>query len=117
MNFKVYPVGYYFQQVTIVSNHPPQDDNPAITYIRHGLPHFREDKMNLFEESKKPDNMFGTFRRIFPLMARDIYDVPEVKDLYERRSEFDVFIIDQIFNEVSGVFLSETGLSSALTFQ
>jgi len=88
-------------KITMVSNHPPHDKNPAITYINHGLPHFREDQMNLFQQAKNPDNMFKMFKKIFPLIARDLYDVPEVKDLYERRNEFDVFIIDQIFNEAT----------------
>merc|ERR1719259_1155527 len=88
-------------KITMLCNHPPHDKNPAITYINHGLPHFREDEMNLFEKAKDPDEMFNTFKKIFPLIARDLYDVPEVKDLYERRNEFDVFIIDQMFNEVT----------------
>ena len=38
---------------------------------------------------------------IYPLIGRDFYRDKVVKDLYERRDTFDVFVIDQFFNEVS----------------
>jgi len=97
-------------KVTMLSNHPPQDTNPAITYINHDLPHFKENEINVFEKAKNEADMFNFFKEVLPKIARDLYDVPEVKTLYERRSEFDVFIIDQIFNEVALPFAHERPL-------
>ncbi|TOF71959.1 hypothetical protein CGJ15_27720, partial [Vibrio parahaemolyticus] len=44
---------------------------------------------------------------VLPTLARELYKVPVVKDLYKRRKEFDVIVIDHLFNEVVYPFLHE----------
>ena len=41
------------------------------------------------------------FEVILPAIAKKIYKVPSVKKLYEKRKEFDLVVIDHLFNEVS----------------
>ena len=84
----------------MLSNHPPHDENPNINYIYHGLKHFDESYMDVFQIADNPKVMFKIFAEMFPKIAQELYTVPVVKDLYARRHEFDVVIIDQFFNEV-----------------
>jgi len=91
-------------QVTILSNHPPHDNNPNITYLTHGLPYVDTEDMNAFTDMNDQLHMMRTFRTVLPMVARDMYDVPAVKDLYEKRDEFHVFIIDQMFNDIAYPF-------------
>uniref|UniRef100_A0A2P2I7E1 UDP-glucuronosyltransferase n=2 Tax=Hirondellea gigas TaxID=1518452 RepID=A0A2P2I7E1_9CRUS len=92
-------------KVTMLSNHEAPDQNPKIKYIRHNLDHFKEEEMDMFAVQKNPSKIFDIFTTVFPLIARDIYDVPVVKELYNKRSEFDLFIVDAIFNEGSYPFV------------
>ena len=84
----------------MLSNDPPQDKNPAITYLQHTLPYFRHDEENIFE-SAKGNKMFDWFQTIFPLIGRDFYQCEVVKKLWAKRDTFDVVIIDSFFNEVN----------------
>lgn len=84
----------------MLSNHPPHDKNPSIKYITHGLTHFDESELDPFGMAKTPEKMFAFFEEVFPKIARDLYKVPSVKEIYDKRKDFDVIIIDQMFNEV-----------------
>ena len=86
--------------MTILSNHPPHDANPRITYLTHGLTHIDTGTMNAFSDMRDPLKMLTTFNAVLPVVAKELYEVPAVWDLYQKRDEFDVFIIDQMFNEV-----------------
>ncbi|KAF2360184.1 UDP-glucuronosyl/UDP-glucosyltransferase [Trinorchestia longiramus] len=86
-------------KVTMLSNHAAPDNNPNVVYIQSPLVHFNTDDMNAFEMMENLDKMFQLFQDRLPKIAREIYDVPEVKDLYNRRKEFDLVVIDSIFNE------------------
>lgn len=94
-------------KVTMLSNHPTADKYPNIRYVEHGLEHFREENMDVFEMAVDPTDMFEHFETIFPKIAKDLYSVPEVKELYDKRKEFDVFIIDHLFNEATFPFVHE----------
>ena len=72
--------------------------------IYHQVPYFDEAKLNAFEIRKDNQSGFTHFRTKLPLMARHFYQIPEVKQLYERRKEFDLVIIDHMFNEVGASF-------------
>lgn len=37
---------------------------------------------------------------ILPAMAKKLYKVPQVMDLYHKRKTFDLIIVDQLMNEV-----------------
>lgn len=49
------------------------------------------------------DNVGGlaSFQVVLPTMAWEIYKVPSVKKLYEKRKDFDFMVVDHLFNEVS----------------
>ena len=85
-------------QVTMVSNNDLE--HPKIKHFRHGLREFDVDSYNMFELGRNPDVLFKKFEVIFPVIASKIYNDPVVKDLYSRRKEFDLIVINGIFNNV-----------------
>jgi len=91
-------------KITMLSNDPPQDKNPAITYLQHTLPYWRHEEDNIFESLKDPTAMFDKFKITFPLIGRDFYQCEVVKKLWAKRDTFDVVIIDSMFNEVCYLF-------------
>ncbi|XP_069959609.1 UDP-glycosyltransferase UGT5-like isoform X1 [Cherax quadricarinatus] len=92
-------------QVTMLSNSPKSTNHPNITDISHGLQHFQN--INMFEYKDDWTTGFTMFEKVLPVIARDFYKVPLVKELYERRKEFDLFIVDHAFNEVVYPFLHQ----------
>ncbi|KAA0184509.1 hypothetical protein HAZT_HAZT005991 [Hyalella azteca] len=89
-------------KVTMLSNSPlsEAEEIPGLTHYENPLVHFKIDTINTFDMMDDHEKMFKMFNERLPLMARDIYDVPIVKNLYNRRKEFDVILLDSIFNEV-----------------
>jgi len=83
----------------MLSNHPL--DHPKIEHYQSGLNRFDTDSMNMFEIAKDPATMFKFFENVFPLVAKEMYEDPIVKDLYKRRKEFDLIVINHMFNVVS----------------
>lgn len=58
----------------------------------------------VFEKGKSASGGLGVFAITLPAMAREMYKVPSVKQLYEKRKEFDLIIVNHMFNEVSNSF-------------
>ncbi|XP_018018965.1 UDP-glycosyltransferase UGT5 isoform X2 [Hyalella azteca] len=87
-------------QVTMVSNSPLTEERPGLTHFENPLPHFKMDTINTFEMMDNMEEMFKLFNERLPLIAREIYDVPVIRDLYQRRKEFDLVILSSLFNEV-----------------
>ncbi|KAA0184510.1 hypothetical protein HAZT_HAZT005992 [Hyalella azteca] len=87
-------------KITMLSNQPAPDNNPNIRYIENPSKHVDTDKVNAFEILGSPEKMFKTFTELIPKVAQEIYKVAEVADLYEKRREFDLIVIDALFNEV-----------------
>ena len=79
-------------------------DHPKIKHYRHSLREFDFDSLNMFEIGRDPTVMFKFFERTFPVLAAKIYDDPIVKDLYARRKEFDLIVVNWLFNNVSSYF-------------
>ncbi|KAK8724684.1 hypothetical protein OTU49_011220 [Cherax quadricarinatus] len=94
-------------KIVMLTNQPKSSKHPNIEDIPHDLPYFREEDINFFENSKNPSGIFQLFETALPTLARELYKVPVVKDLYERRKEFDVIVIDHLFNEAVYPFLHE----------
>ena len=65
------------------------------------LQEFNEDNMDVFELAKDEATFLKTMLRMFTLIAQNMYDDEVVQELYEKRNDFDLFIIDGLFNEVS----------------
>ena len=80
---------------------PPFFKHPNITEINHGMTQMEDNTVNMFVNRKSSTGGLGVFKIILPAMARDLYKVPSVKTLYEKRKEFDLVLIDHLFNEVS----------------
>nr|XP_053653648.1 uncharacterized protein LOC128703119 [Cherax quadricarinatus] len=86
--------------IVMLINQPKSSKHPNIEDIPHDLPYFREDNINVFDKRNKSSGIFQVFETALPTLARELYEVPVVKDLYKRRKEFDVIVINQLFNEV-----------------
>lgn len=82
----------------MVTNYPNITQNPNILEIHHGLSHM---KLQMFDKMKENTGGMAQFQDFLPEMARDLYKVPSVKQLYEKRKEFDLIIVNHMFNEVS----------------
>ncbi|KAA0200612.1 hypothetical protein HAZT_HAZT003288 [Hyalella azteca] len=86
-------------KVTMLSTLPPADNNPDITYVDHGLKHFDTSDVNMFEATENESEMFKDFEIIFSAIAKEIYGVPAVWELYKNRHKFDLIIINHLFSE------------------
>lgn len=94
-------------KVTMLSNYPASSKNPNVTEFNHELTDFDVSNMNLFEERHDPTGGFSVMEEILPPMARKLYQVPIVKDLYAKRKTYDLIIVDHIINEVIYPFVHE----------
>nr|XP_045586570.1 UDP-glucosyltransferase 2-like [Procambarus clarkii] len=94
-------------KVVMLTNHPKSSKHPNIHEVTHNLPHFSVDKMNMFDTRKDPTRGFSILTTVLPAIARDMYKVPVVKELYERRKEFDLIVVNPLFNEAAYPFLHE----------
>lgn len=56
--------------------------------------------MNLFDFRNDPTGGFSILVDILPAMAKKLYKIPQVMDLYHKRKTFDLIIVDQLMNEV-----------------
>ena len=58
------------------------------------------DNLNMFELSKDFDKFVEIFIKCQDFYSEHIFDEEVVKQLYERKNEFDLFIVDRTMNEV-----------------
>ncbi|XP_071546547.1 UDP-glycosyltransferase UGT5-like [Panulirus ornatus] len=92
----------------MLTNHPKSSEHPNIHEVTHGLPHFKEDEMDMFEvRAQAKAGGFQMFIDNLPAFAMEMYSVPVVKELYEKRKEFDLIVVDHMFNEVVYPFVHE----------
>nr|XP_045609040.1 UDP-glucosyltransferase 2-like [Procambarus clarkii] len=98
-------------KVVMLTNHPKSSNHPNISEITHGLTYFREENINVFQSLKNPSKLF----ELVPTVARDLYHVPAVKDLYNSRKQFDLMIVSIFVNELSYPFLLGMPFVSVLT--
>ncbi|KAK8724701.1 hypothetical protein OTU49_011230, partial [Cherax quadricarinatus] len=92
-------------QVTILSNNTKLSEYPNITEVPHGL--IPAEPLDAFRYRKDWTGGWTMFEVILPNFAQNLYKIPAVKELYERRKEFDLFLVDHAFNEVAYPFLHE----------
>ncbi|KAK7079176.1 hypothetical protein SK128_001480 [Halocaridina rubra] len=97
-------------KIELLVNHAPRNLHPNIREIYHGLHHFREDRYQLFEARASPWKMYELLIKGLPQMTREIYRVPEVMELYKRRKDFHLVIIDNFFNMMMFPFAHEIPL-------
>ncbi|XP_045595169.1 UDP-glycosyltransferase UGT5 isoform X2 [Procambarus clarkii] len=95
-------------QVTMLTNHRKiEKHHPNIHEFTHGLPDYQHENISMFDFLKDPTGGLSKHVKIAPIIARELYKVSAVKDLYEKRKEFDLIIVDQLFNEVAYPFVHE----------
>ncbi|XP_069945344.1 UDP-glycosyltransferase UGT5-like isoform X2 [Cherax quadricarinatus] len=92
-------------KIVILTNKPKSSKHPNILEVNHGLQ--LSSGQNKFKCLNYPMNGISHFATGLPTIARDLYKVPKVKDLFERRKEFDLIMVDSSFNEVAYPFLHE----------
>ncbi|XP_069937502.1 uncharacterized protein [Cherax quadricarinatus] len=86
-------------KILMLTNQPKSSKHLNIEDIPHDLPYFKEDNINVFDKRKNISGFFQVFETALPALAKELYKVPVVKDLYKRRKEFDAIIINYLFNE------------------
>nr|XP_053653818.1 uncharacterized protein LOC128703242 [Cherax quadricarinatus] len=97
-------------QVTILSNNTKLSEYPNITEVPHGL--IPAEPLDAFMYRKDWTGGWTMFEVILPNFAQNLYKIPAVKELYERRKEFDLFLVDHAFNEVrSSMYYSRVRMS------
>ena len=84
----------------MISPFDAPDNNPNVTYINHGLPHGPQNH-NMFEVRYDMSLLMDLFVKELPALAKKFYDVPSVREIYNKRKQFDLIIFDWLFNEVS----------------
>ena len=61
---------------------------------------YHMDNLDMFELSKDVVALLDKMSKAVLFFTQHIYEVDVVKELYERRNEFDLFIFDRGLNEV-----------------
>lgn len=89
-----------FFQITMITPFEAPDTNPNITYINHGLP-FNLQNNNVFEIRTDIRLLMEKFTKDVPNLARNFYNVPIIKEIYNKRKEFDLVVFDWSANEVN----------------
>ena len=79
--------------------------HPNISEVFHGLLHHREAGHDIFQVKTRLDGIIGLFSEEMRKTARDLYRVPTVVELYRRRKEFDLLVVDYLYCEVCWFFI------------
>ncbi|XP_063840631.1 UDP-glycosyltransferase UGT5-like isoform X5 [Scylla paramamosain] len=87
-------------KIVMLVSLPPVFKHPNVTEINFEVP---IPHINFFVEGKFLGSLPAVGEKL-PKMARDLYQLPSVKMLYEKRKEFDLIIVDHMFNEISAQF-------------
>lgn len=88
-------------QVTMLTGHEVSSPRKNIIALTHGLKYAHTEHINMFELGRNNFEFVKLFSRTLADMSRDLYQTPVVSELYRRKDEFDVVIIDFFWNEVS----------------
>ncbi|XP_069165915.1 UDP-glycosyltransferase UGT5 isoform X1 [Procambarus clarkii] len=88
-------------EIVMLTNFPKSSKHPIITEITHDLPYFKFENINMFGAASNVMNIFTKLS----FVAREMYHVPAVKEFYQRRKEFDLMVVDAMFNEVAYPFV------------
>ncbi|XP_068217267.1 UDP-glycosyltransferase UGT5-like isoform X3 [Palaemon carinicauda] len=87
-------------KIDMLTSYDIKHKNLNIREIPHGLPHYPKAQINMFDVAKRTSGIIGALKERVCKMARDMYQVPHVKELYRRRKEYDIIIIDHLFHEI-----------------
>ncbi|XP_063840618.1 UDP-glycosyltransferase UGT5-like isoform X2 [Scylla paramamosain] len=102
-----------YLQVVMLTNIPVASKHPNITEVNHGLSYFEDAKRNMFEV-RKNENFDGLKKTILSF-AKNLYKRQAVTELYERRKEFDLIVVNYKFNEMVYPFVHEVPFITVAT--
>lgn len=85
----------------MLSGFQQSSENQNILEINHGITAFSEATASMFSLRNDGVGGLSLFENYLPTLARELYKVPKVKQLYEKRKDFDLIVVDHLFNEVS----------------
>lgn len=88
----------------MLTNYALTSTRANIITLTHGLSYAKTDQLDLFKVGRSPIELLKLFPVIFANMSRELYKTEVVADLYKRRDEFDVVLIDFFFNEIAYPF-------------
>lgn len=93
-------------QVTVLHNNYNYNQAPHenLTLLRHRLQGYNNEKVNFFDLGTSLSTAFGSSLKSLWDLSRDLYTDPLVQDLYKRKDEFDVVLLDAYMNEVIKLF-------------
>ncbi|KAG0730425.1 2-hydroxyacylsphingosine 1-beta-galactosyltransferase [Chionoecetes opilio] len=101
-------------KIVMLTNLPPASKNPNIMEINHDLPYMGDATQNMFDKGKKTGGL-GDFQYMLPAIAKELYKVPAVKKLYDKRKEFDLIAVNHMFNEIAYPFVHEVPFITVAT--
>ncbi|KAK7079985.1 hypothetical protein SK128_025299 [Halocaridina rubra] len=101
-------------QVVVLSKFPPSLSHPNITEMPIWNSIY-EEKLNFFEVRKHPLLFLYNFRSQLSSLAWRLYNDTAVRDLYSMRKEFDLVMIDALFNEAMYPFAEDIPLITVST--
>ncbi|XP_076042878.1 UDP-glucosyltransferase 2-like isoform X2 [Oratosquilla oratoria] len=94
-------------KITMLTNQAPSSKHPNIYEFTHGMEETDFDSLNVFKFLIQPGASFVPPAFIFEALGRNLYQLQEVKDIYNKRKEFDVIVIDCYMNDVVYPFVHE----------
>ncbi|XP_076042289.1 UDP-glycosyltransferase UGT5-like [Oratosquilla oratoria] len=94
-------------QITMLTNQAPSSKHPNIHEFTHGIREADYDSFNVFEYLKENEESFAPSAFIIETLGRKLYHIQEVKDIYNKRKEFDLIVIDSYMNDVVYPFVHE----------
>ncbi|XP_050695149.1 UDP-glycosyltransferase UGT5-like [Eriocheir sinensis] len=101
-------------KIVMLTNLPRMSNNPNIREIVHGLPFVKINK-TVFDIGQDGVGGFTTSKIKLPPLAKELYNVPAVKKLYEKRKDFDLIVIDHLSNELAYPFVHEVPFITVAT--
>ncbi|KAG0730426.1 UDP-glucuronosyltransferase 2B28 [Chionoecetes opilio] len=96
--------------IDILSSLPLGFKHPNVTEIYHDLMQKHKHLDDMFEFRKASAGGLEIFKDLLPGLAKDLYKVPAVKKLYEKRKDFDLIVTDHLFNEVPFITVAPPGM-------
>ncbi|XP_045118669.1 UDP-glycosyltransferase UGT5-like [Portunus trituberculatus] len=102
-------------KIVMVSGMPPASKHPNILEINHGMQHMNEGTKNMFDLRKGKGKDLDMFKVMLPSMAHDMYKLPAIKELYDKRKDFDLIVINHMFNEFAYPFAHEVPFITVAT--
>ncbi|XP_050729340.1 UDP-glycosyltransferase UGT5-like isoform X2 [Eriocheir sinensis] len=94
-------------KVVMLSGFQQSSENQNILEINHGVSAFSEATASMFSLRNDGVGSLSLFENYLPTLARELYKVPKVKQLYGKRKDFDLIVVDSLFNELVYPFLHE----------